>query len=175
MLYIWYTDNKTVYSSWNGLQMSLMVIGNASFVRRLDFLSEIRLNLAYFQRNTAKSPGWFTLYTILRNLVCISNSGKEWSLAMAQFNRQHITFYTVSQKTGPFLFENNFRKYCLIFAARCYASSAMPSCGVRLSVCRVRGFCRNEKTYLQNFSPSQSHHSSLSLLNVIAIFWRNSP
>jgi len=136
MLYIWYTDNKTVYSSWNGLQMSLMVIGNASFVRRLDFLSEIRLNLAYFQRNTAKSPGWFTLYTILRNLVCISNSGKEWSLAMAQFNRQHITFYTVSQKTGPFLFENNFRKYCLIFAARCYASSAyavMRCPSVRLS------------------------------------------
>jgi len=33
----------------------------------------------------------------------------------------------------------------------------MPSCGVRPSVCHVRGFCRNEYTYHQTFSPSGSH------------------
>ena len=56
----------------------------------------------------------------------------------------------------------------------------MPSCGVcpsvRLSVCHVRVFCRNEQTYSQTiFTIRQSHYSSFSVPNIMAIFWRERP
>jgi len=46
-----------------------------------------------------------------------------------------------------------------LFAARCYASAAyaVMKDDVCPSACHVRGFCRNEWTYLQILSPSGSH------------------